>query len=138
MTVTNTLHVKTTAYTGRCNALGARLKHGPVVSAAADWSKFPLGTRFRIVGDSQQTYEIDDYGPALVGTRTIDLCAASGGEMNRWGVRWVDIDVLEWGSPRRSLEVLTPREDNRTVRRMAVALRHQTGGVPQQFHRVEE
>jgi len=136
MTVTNTLHVKTTAYTGLNNAIGLPLSHGRLSSAAADWSQFPLGTQFSIAGASQR-YEIDDYGPALVGTRTIDLCAASGREMRAWGVRWVDIEIHEWGSPRHSLAVLTPREKNRTARRMILALRRQTKGVPQQFHRVD-
>lgn len=137
ITETNTLHVKTTAYTGVHNAVGVPLNHGKIISAAADWSQFPIGTQFSILGTSQK-YEIDDYGPALVGSRTIDLCASSRREMKRWGVRWVDIQILEWGSPRRSLEVLTPREKNRTARRMILALRRQTKGVPQQFHRLQQ
>jgi 3D (Asp-Asp-Asp) domain-containing protein len=48
-------NVRTTAYThtesgGRKNAIGARLAGASVMSAAADWSRFPLGTRFQIVG----------------------------------------------------------------------------------------
>ena len=46
------------------------------MSAAADWSRFPLGTRFQIVG-TQDRYVIDDYGGALVGTNTIDLYKTS-------------------------------------------------------------
>ena len=46
--------VRTTAYThtekgGRRNALGTYLSGRHVQSAASDWSRFPLGTRFRIV-----------------------------------------------------------------------------------------
>src|ERR1044072_3394896 len=65
-------NVRTTAYThtergGRHNAIGTRLAGANVMSAAADWSRFPLGTRFQIVGTSDR-YVIDDYGGALIGT----------------------------------------------------------------------
>jgi len=124
-----TYRVKTTAYTGRCNALGKPLQHGPVTSAAADWSEFPLGTRFRLVCTGQD-YIIDDYGSAMVGTRTIDLCMPNNRSMYVWGVRTVEIEIQEWGSPRRSLEVLSPREKARYVRRMTTALRKQSQGIP--------
>ena len=42
--------------------------------------------------------------------------------MNKWGVRRVDIDVMEWGSKEKSLEVLVPRKNNRRVRQMILAL----------------
>ena len=119
-------HIRTTAYSrgedgGRRNAIGARLAQGKCCSAASDWSRFPLGTRFRIVGTKNE-YIIDDYGTALIGTNTIDLYKPSRLEMKRWGVRHVDIDILEWGSDERSLKVLTPRAKHRSVKRMLVAL----------------
>ena len=118
--------VRTTAYThtegsGRHNAIGARLSSGDVISAAADWSRFPLGTKFRIV-DTNEVFQIDDYGAALIGTSTIDLYKTNRLAMRRWGVRHVDIDILEWGSDERSLYVLAPRARNRLVRRMILAL----------------
>jgi 3D (Asp-Asp-Asp) domain-containing protein len=118
--------VRTTAYThsergGRHNAVGAYLSGHRVVSAASDWSRYPLGTRFRIVGSTEE-YIIDDYGTALVGSNTIDLYKPSRLEMRRWGVRHVDIDILEWGSRERSLQVLQPRKKHRQVRQMIVAL----------------
>src|SRR4051794_20395805 len=69
--------VRTTAYTrgergGKHNAVGSSLAGRRVMSAASDWSRFPLGTHFRIVGTKDE-YMIDDYGLALVGTNTIDL-----------------------------------------------------------------
>ena len=69
--------VRTTAYThteagGSHNAVGTRLSGKNVMSAAADWSRWPLGTKFRIV-DTDEVFEIDDYGSALIGTGTIDL-----------------------------------------------------------------
>ena len=118
--------VRTTAYTntekgGRHNALGAYLSGRHVLSAASDWSRFPLGTRFRIV-DTKEEYVIDDYGTALVGTNTIDLYKTSRLEMKRWGVRNVDIDVLQWGSDEQSLKVLTPRAKHPQVRQMIASL----------------
>ena len=122
--------VRTTAYThteagGRRNALGKKLSGQQVKSAAADWSRWPLGTRFQIVG-TDDVFQIDDYGSALIGTGTIDLYKTNRLAMRRWGVRSVDIDVLEWGSPQRSLEVLAPRKGNKRVRAMILALSKNT------------
>jgi 3D (Asp-Asp-Asp) domain-containing protein len=111
------LEVRTTAYThteashlkyGTRNAVGGRLRYGKVRSAAADWSRFPLGTRFRIAG-SHEVYEIDDYGSALVGKNTIDIYKPTARSMREWGVREVEIEVIEWGAFDKSLEVLLPR-----------------------------
>ena len=118
--------VRTTAYThtergGRRNAIGTPLCGKNVMSASADWSHWPLGTKFRIV-DTDEVFQVDDYGSALIGTETIDLYKTTRTAMNRWGVRSVDIDILEWGSPERSLEVLAPRARNRHVRAMLASL----------------
>jgi 3D (Asp-Asp-Asp) domain-containing protein len=122
--------VKTTAYSasvedngpneGR-NALGRPLKSGSVTSAAADWSRWPVGTRFRVV-ETGRIYIVDDYGSALVGTGTIDLYKSSDAQVDRWGVRHVTIEVLEWGSPERSLKILRERDGNRHVRKMVRSL----------------
>jgi len=125
--------VRTTAYTDSesgCrgshakNAIGSRLQSGSVMSAAADWSRFPVGTKFRVV-DNSQTYVIDDYGPALIGTDTIDLYVPSRRLMNRWGVRHVTIEVLAEGSYEKSLEVLKPRQRDKCVRRMVLNIQKQ-------------
>jgi 3D (Asp-Asp-Asp) domain-containing protein len=109
--------VRTTAYTygaeengvhANSNAIGAPLKSGRVSSAAADWSRWPLGTRFRVV-ETGREYIVDDIGRAMVGTNTIDLFKPNSRAMNRWGVRHVTIEILEWGSPDESLEVLQDR-----------------------------
>jgi 3D (Asp-Asp-Asp) domain-containing protein len=107
-------NVRTTAYTnkekgGRKNALGTYLSGRHVMSAASDWSRFPLGTRFRICS-TREEFIIDDYGTALVGTNTIDLYKPTKLEMKRWGARNVDIDILQWGSEEKSLEILVPRQ----------------------------
>jgi 3D (Asp-Asp-Asp) domain-containing protein len=123
-------NVRTTAYThtergGRHNAVGVRLSGANVMSAAADWSRFPVGTRFQIVGTSDR-YEIDDYGGALIGTNTIDLYKNSRTAMRQWGVRKVDIDVIAWGSKEQSLKILRPRGKNRLIRRMIADLEQKT------------
>ena len=92
-----------------------------VMSAASDWSRFPLGTRFKIAS-TREEFIIDDYGTALVGTSTIDLYKPTKLEMKRWGVRNVDIDILQWGSEEQSLKVLGPRAKHQTARRMISAL----------------
>ncbi len=133
--------VRTTAYTcaepgGRHDACGGILSTGAIHSAAADWSRYPVGTRFKIL-ETGEICEIDDYGSALIGTNTIDLYKDSNRQMRTWGVRMVHIKILCWGSPRRSLEILTPRARNSRVRPMIAALRQQTQGTPLRFHRIQ-
>lgn len=119
--------VRTTAYChdesdhlvyGTKTALGTPLKFGSVRSAAADWSRYPVGTRFRISGQPDVVYEVDDYGSALVGTGTIDLYKPNQNMMDAWGVRHVDIEVLQWGSYSRSMEIMRDRIRWPHVRRM--------------------
>src|SRR5256886_3245234 len=51
-------NVRTTAYThsegsGSHNAVGTYLSGRHVMSAASDWSRYPLGTRFRIASTNE-------------------------------------------------------------------------------------
>jgi hypothetical protein len=101
------------------------LRDGSIHSAAADWSRYPVGTQFQIV-ETGEVCEIDDYGSALIGTNTIDLYKDNRSKMRTWGVRMVHIKILAWGSPRRS-----------RVGTMIAALRQQTQGTPSHFHRVQ-
>ncbi len=136
------MRVRTTAYThdesdhivyGMKNAVGTNLKFGSVRSAAADWSRFPVGTKFRIAGQPGIVYVVDDYGSALVGTGTIDLYKPSQSMMNDWGVRHVDIEVLEWGSYQRSMELMRDRTKWKHVRAMmeGIEARLHTVGLPE-------
>jgi 3D (Asp-Asp-Asp) domain-containing protein len=117
--------VRTTAYTHSAhaakNANGSRLQAGEVNSAAADWSRYPLGTKFKILS-TNKTYVVDDYGPALVGTNKIDLYMPSRQEMAHWGVRKVQIYIIEPGSYDRSLALLRPRKKLPYVRKMVKVL----------------
>jgi 3D (Asp-Asp-Asp) domain-containing protein len=136
------MRVRTTAYThnesdhliyGVKNAVGTNLKFGTVRSAAADWSRFPVGTKFRIAGQPGVIYEVDDYGSALVGTGTIDLYKPSRSMMDDWGVRHVDIEVIQWGSYERSMELMRDRTKWRHVRAMmeGIEVRLRTAGLPE-------
>jgi len=106
--------------------MGEYLSGRHVMSAASDWSRYPLGTRFRITETSEE-YVIDDYGNALIGTNTIDLYKPSRGEVRQWGVRYIDIDILQWGSEEQSLKVLAPRCKHHCVRQMVSALEKKKG-----------
>ncbi|MDQ6861758.1 MAG: hypothetical protein M3032_11465 [Verrucomicrobiota bacterium] len=92
-----------------------------VGSAAADWSRWPAGTYFRILATGQ-IYKVDDYGWALSGRNTIDLYMATRGAMNSWGVRHEPIQVLKWGDRQESLAVLQPRQHYKHIRRMVLEL----------------
>ena len=118
--------VRTTAYThsesdhlqhGRRTALGTQLQCGSVNSAAADWSRWPVGTVFRI-HETGEVFEVDDYGWALSGTNTIDLYKPSRRAMNTWGVRRVTIEHMRWGDVDRSLSILRGRSKFKHVKRM--------------------
>ncbi|MDZ4404634.1 3D domain-containing protein [Prosthecobacter sp.] len=141
------MRVRTTAYThdesdhiiyGVKNAIGTNLKFGSVRSAAADWSRFPVGTKFRIAGQPNVVYEVDDYGSALVGTGTIDLYKPSQSMMNDWGVRHVDIEVIQWGSYERSMQLMRDRTKWKHVRSMmeGIEARLRTAGLPEGKHPV--
>ena len=106
---------------GSRNAMGSLLRSSSVRSAAADWSRWPAGTTFRIL-ETGDLYQVDDYGWALTGTNTIDLYKPSRSQMNSWGVRRVNIQVLDWGNPDRSLSILRPRAKHKHVRKMIAQL----------------
>ncbi len=99
----------------------ARKPQPRVGSAASDWSRYPVGTTFKVLSTGQ-VYKIDDYGWALAGRNTIDLYMGSRGDMNRWGVRHEKIKVLNWGDRQASLALLTARQHYKHCRRMVLQL----------------
>lgn len=126
-----TVPVTATAYSSgaKCNgawahrnAIGGRLQSGAVNSAAADWSRFPVGTKFRVV-ETGKVYVIDDYGSAMVGKDKVDLFHTSYRDVYRWGVRQVNLEIIEWGCHDKSLTILQPRARAPHVRRMVQALK---------------
>lgn len=90
-------------------------------SAAADWSRWPAGTVFRLLSTGQ-SYRVEDYGWALSGRNTIDLYMANQREMNSWGAREEAIEVLHWGDPQESLQFLRRHQDYRHIKRMVLEL----------------
>jgi 3D (Asp-Asp-Asp) domain-containing protein len=90
-------------------------------SAAADWSRWPAGTVFRILSTGQ-IYRVEDYGWALAGRNTIDLYMTTPNDMNAWGARSEPIQILRWGDSRESLRLLQRHQDYRHIKRMVLEL----------------
>jgi 3D (Asp-Asp-Asp) domain-containing protein len=116
--VSYTRSTSATAVNEANNPLSRNAVYG---SAAADWSRWPAGTIFRIL-PTGQLYKVDDYGFALSGRNTIDLYMPSKATMNQWGVRTVQIQILQWGDDKESLRILRPRQSYRHIRRMVLEL----------------
>ena len=102
-------------------SLGERGRSPQIGSAAADWSRWPAGTVFRLLSTGQN-YRVEDYGWALSGRNTIDLYMANQREMNSWGARQERIEILKWGDPHESLQFLQRHQDYRHIRRMVLEL----------------
>jgi len=111
------------------NAMGTCLLTGRINSAAADWSRWPAGTTFRILQNGQ-IYVVDDYGWDLAGTNTIDIYEPTRHRMDAWGVRRVDIQILQWGDPELSYNTLVPRAGYRHVDLMLAELKPELGRFP--------
>jgi 3D (Asp-Asp-Asp) domain-containing protein len=90
-------------------------------SAAADWSRWPAGTVFRLLSTGQN-YRVEDYGWALSGRNTIDLYMANQRDMNNWGARGETIEIVKWGDPQESLQFLRRHQDYRHIKRMVLEL----------------
>jgi len=114
----------------RKNAIGTYLKYGHVRSAAADWSRYPVGTKFKIKG-LPHTYIVDDYGSSLVGTNTIDIYHPNLSSMHRWGTRPAEIAVIQWGDWERTINILAGRTQYPHTREMyyAAIAKVRSGGV---------
>jgi len=90
-------------------------------SAAADWSRWPAGTLFRLLSTGQ-VYRVEDYGWALAGRNTIDLYMANQREMNSWGARRETIQVMQWGDSQESLQFLRSHQNYKHIKRMVLEL----------------
>jgi len=119
-TVTRT--TKRTTKTTRSVKRAVAVSRPPQIgSAAADWSRWPAGTVFRLLSTGQN-YRVEDYGWALSGRNTIDLYMANQREMNSWGARQETIQVLKWGDPQESLQFLRSHQNYRHIKRMVLEL----------------
>jgi 3D (Asp-Asp-Asp) domain-containing protein len=117
--VTRTTRVtKTTRHVKR----GIAVRKPPRIgSAAADWSRWPVGTTFRLLSTGQ-IYRVEDYGWALSGRNTIDLYMANSRDMNTWGARVEPIQILQWGDAQESLRFLQSHQDYPHIKRMVLEL----------------
>ena len=71
-----------------------------------------MGSTFRLRGADRFVVD-DDYGSALVGTHTIDVYFPDKDRMKNWGLRFVDIEILSFGSFHESRKILAARAKNR-------------------------
>jgi 3D (Asp-Asp-Asp) domain-containing protein len=121
-TVAKTRVAKTTTTTrGAKRAVAVNSKPPRIGSAAADWSRWPMGTTFRLLSTGQM-YRVEDYGWALSGRNTIDLYMANQRDMNAWGARQEPIQVLHWGDSQESLQFLRGHQDYKHIKRMVLEL----------------
>jgi 3D (Asp-Asp-Asp) domain-containing protein len=121
-TVTTTRITKATVSTKGAKRAVAVSKDPPRIgSAAADWSRWPMGTTFRLLSTGQM-YRVEDYGWALSGRNTIDLYMANQRDMNTWGAREEPIQILHWGDPRESLQILQSHQGYKHIKRMVLEL----------------
>jgi len=118
ITTTTTRVTKTTRGVKRAVAVSKPPRIG---SAAADWSRWPMGTTLRLLSTGQ-IYRVEDYGWALSGRNTIDLYMANQRDMNSWGARQEPIQILQWGDPRQSLQFLQSHQDYKHIKRMVLEL----------------
>ncbi|MDP9185776.1 MAG: hypothetical protein M3O72_00270 [Verrucomicrobiota bacterium] len=120
-TTTTTRVTKTTLTTRGAKRAVAVSKPPRVGSAAADWSRWPMGTTFRLLSTGQ-VYRVEDYGWALSGRNTIDLYMSNQRDMNTWGARQEPIQILHWGDPQQSLQFLQSHTDYKHIKRMMLEL----------------
>ena len=119
ITTTTTRTVKVVR--GKRVVVKGKLQPPKIGSAAADWSRWPMGTTFRLLSTGQ-IYRVDDYGWALAGRNTVDLYMATQAEMNAWGAREEPIQILKWGDSEESLRFLQRHQDYKHIRRMVLEL----------------
>lgn len=120
-TATTTRVAKIATTRGAKRAVAVSSKPPQIGSAAADWSRWPMGTTFRLLSTGQM-YRVEDYGWALSGRNTIDLYMANQRDMNAWGARQEPIQILHWGDPQQSLQALHSHQDYRHIKRMVLEL----------------
>lgn len=102
-------------------ARGTRYQSGSISSAAADWSRWPAGTLFRVLATGE-LYEVDDFTDDMVGTNTILLYKPPLARIPTESTHFVTIEVLRWGSPRTSIAILEKQKSS-TARKILADLK---------------
>ncbi len=90
---------------GAVTARGTRYQEGSVTSASADWSRWPVGTVFRVL-TTGKVYEVDDFSEEVVGRNELLLYRPVRSNLPSAGRKYVTIEILKWGSPRTSAKIL--------------------------------
>jgi hypothetical protein len=98
-------------------ARGTRYQSGSMSSAAADWSRWPVGTVFRVLATGE-VFEVDDYTDDIVGKNTILLYKPS---MANSATHFVTIEIVKWGSPHESA-VLLKQQRSSTAKKILAEL----------------
>jgi hypothetical protein len=103
------------------SARGTRYQTGSISSAAADWSRWPAGTLFRVLATGE-LYEVDDFTDDVVGTNTLLLYRPAVAGLSGNQTHLVTIEILRWGSPRESA-ILLENQRSSTAKRILADLR---------------
>lgn len=82
-------------------ARGSRYQSGAISSAAADWSRFPAGTIFRVLATGE-LYEVDDFTEDVVGRNLLLLYKPAAARAGDQAERQVTVEIVTWGSPKDS------------------------------------
>lgn len=82
-------------------AVGTRYQSGAISSAAADWSRFPVGTIFRVLATGE-LFEVDDFTEDVVGRNFLLLYKPSSARVGESPEHQVTIEIVTWGSPKES------------------------------------
>lgn len=90
---------------GAVTARGTKYRDGAVASASADWSRWPVGTVFRVLATGK-VYEVDDFSEDVVGRNEIQLYRSALSNLPSGGRKYVTIEIIKWGSPRSSAKIL--------------------------------
>jgi 3D (Asp-Asp-Asp) domain-containing protein len=109
--------VNVTSYTGAASdpgapaatARGTRYQSGSISSAAADWSRWPAGTLFRVLATGE-LYEVDDFTDDIVGRNTLLLYKPS--TLANPGSHQVTIEIIRWGSFQSSATMLRQQKSS--------------------------
>jgi hypothetical protein len=99
-------------------ARGSRYRSGSISSAAADWSRWPVGTVFRVLATGEM-YEVDDFADDVVGKNTILLYKPSAPGS---GSHLVTIEIITWGSPHDSAVLLQSQRSSTAKKILAELL----------------
>jgi 3D (Asp-Asp-Asp) domain-containing protein len=99
-------------------ACGSRYRSGSISSAAADWSRWPAGTVFRVLATGE-LYEVDDYTDDIVGRNTLLLYKPSAPVNSS---HFVTIEIVRWGSPHDSAILLQSQRSSTAKKILAELL----------------